>query len=205
MIPARLRARLWETQGPGDFRGQFICFERRPFLSLWPWLLAQAQPFVLKVTCRRAPSITRTSLSATIVLKSMSGRRGAFESAKTESPWGTPKRISIDRDGTHRIRGASDRDGRWRRRAHPAGYLLADDPIRRVRPGILDVDRLLAGILDRSLPFRSEGHGHLPVPIPSARLACGKIGVGSVFDERENRTDTEYLFRRGGVAISPGA
>ena len=37
--------------------------------------------------------------------------------------------------------------------AHPAEDLLADDQIRRVRLGILDADRLIAGLLDRSLQF----------------------------------------------------
>jgi len=36
-------------------------------------------------------------------------------------------------------------------RAHPAEDLLADDQIRRVRLGIIDADRLIAGLLDRSL------------------------------------------------------
>jgi hypothetical protein len=51
---------------------------------------------------------------------------------------------------------------------HPAVDILADDQIRRMRLGIFDADRLVAGLLDRLLEFRREGHCHLRAPIVSA-------------------------------------
>jgi hypothetical protein len=41
-------------------------------------------------------------------------------------------------------------------RTHPAEDLLADDQIGRVRLRILDPRRLVAGLLDRLLQFRSK-------------------------------------------------
>ena len=90
---------------------------------------------------------------------------------------------------------------------HPAVHILADDQIRRLRLGIFDADRLVAGLLDRLLQFRCEGHGYLHAPIVPALLARQEAGldltnsgVGSEIGGREQRWEN----RTGiGVQSSP--
>jgi hypothetical protein len=59
---------------------------------------------------------------------------------------------------------------------HPAVHILAHDQIRRVRFGILDADRLVAGLLDRLFQFRCAGHRHLRVPIEGSET--GRVAFG---------------------------
>src|SRR5262245_8706627 len=76
--------------------------------------------------------------------------------------------------------------------AHPAEDLLADDQVCRLRLGILDADRLIAGLIDRLLEFRSEGHGHLPVLILSAGFARKEVHRGSGRGRRLQEAHNEY-------------
>jgi hypothetical protein len=67
---------------------------------------------------------------------------------------------------------------------HPAVHILANYQIRRMRLRIFGADRLVAGLLDRLLQLRREGHGHVHVPIVSALLARQEAAVGLPYPRR---------------------
>jgi hypothetical protein len=105
LIPDAERERIRSEQATKTKILESRCNESRPRFRR----PCQSQPFVFSIACRRSPSITSVSLLATIVLRPISGRRGASPSSK------------IDRGETHQTRTASGQSGRWR-----AGHTSGD-------------------------------------------------------------------------------